>query len=390
MTPRLNRNLQLYVLARSFVWLTNSFMFLVFGMWTNDLTGSVSLAGMAVLFAVAPRVIGVFAGSLLDSLPRRPTLVVASAASAGVLLLLLFVRGPEDVWIIWAVSAAYGLLGVFLQSAAAGSLKSLASDDELPFAMSLINGSAGILQLFGPVAGAALYAASGPHVVAVTVAGLCLLSAGLMLLVRVPPSGEERVPGVMAGLRSLSRVGDLRDAIVALVLVQATVGLVDGSLYALVAAFDAPSAFAGVIVGVQGAGALLGALGSYLVVERIRERRAMAIGMIGAALALFGIILALPVQWLALVFVFAGGLFFSLVLTAFGVLFQRTTPENVIGRAQAALGALQSVPIVISLGLGAFLVSVVDFRALYAVTASAAVVIGAFLWVSSRSRRAPA
>lgn len=125
----MNRDLSLYILARGFAWTASSLLLLSFGIWVKTLTGSNSLVGLTTAFVLAPRIIGVFAGSILDRLPRQGTLAGASFASGALLLPLLTVRSADDLWLIWAACLAYGFLGVLISASAAGALKRLAAPD---------------------------------------------------------------------------------------------------------------------------------------------------------------------------------------------------------------------------------------------------------------------
>ena len=100
----------------------DSAFWLAAAVWVQQLTGSVSLAGLTFFFLTAPSVLGPVAGLLVDRLPRRTVLVVGNLATAALLLLLLLVRGPEDVWLIWLVMTGYGCSAVLLGAGASALL----------------------------------------------------------------------------------------------------------------------------------------------------------------------------------------------------------------------------------------------------------------------------
>src|SRR3954451_4794055 len=79
-------------------------MFIVLGVWTKDLTGSNSAAGLVFFALGVPSLLAPFAGLVVDRLKRRPLLIGIYAAEALVVLGLLFVHDRGDVWIIYAVA----------------------------------------------------------------------------------------------------------------------------------------------------------------------------------------------------------------------------------------------------------------------------------------------
>jgi MFS family permease len=120
------RNMRVFVAG----WTASVFgdwaMFIVLGVWTKDLTGSNSAAGL-VFFALAlPSLLSPFAGLVVDQLPRRPVLMWTYAAEAVGVLSLLFVHDRGDVWIIYAVTLFYGASGTLAASARSALLTVMA------------------------------------------------------------------------------------------------------------------------------------------------------------------------------------------------------------------------------------------------------------------------
>jgi MFS family permease len=106
-------------------------MSLVAGVWILDLTGSSGLAALAGLGVYAPQLIGPWLGGLLDRLPRRPLVIAANLVLAAVLLSLLAVRTRGQVWLIFAVSLAYGIIYVLLDAGETALLPAALSPAEL-------------------------------------------------------------------------------------------------------------------------------------------------------------------------------------------------------------------------------------------------------------------
>jgi SAM-dependent methyltransferase len=143
-----------------------------------------------------------------------------------------------------------------------------------------------------------------------------------------------------------------------------------------------PPAFVGVLVSVQGIGALAGGLLAGRIVRRLGESNALGLGLL-----LWGIGGA---GWLSthLSVVLAGnvvlGFGLPLQAVAFATLLQRRTPSRLMGRASAATHVLIGGPLLVSVGVGAALITVVDYRVLVAV--SFLVMASAGLWLLATLR----
>lgn len=366
-----------YIIARSFSWLASSAFMLALGMWVKDETDSNTLAGITIASTVAPRVLGIFLGSIVDRVPRKIGLVGANLASAAVALALLGIHGSSSIIFVWIVGFLYGLLGVITNTSAAGALQVIAPPERIPAAMSAMQATNGVIQLFGPIAGAAIYALSGIHALAAGTAAIFLLATLAAAVIRIPGSAPPRNRGMWEGLRHIRRSPALFSGLTALVIVQSAIGFIDGALYALIDAIRQEPSFAGIIFGAQGAGAVIGGGISFLFIRKLGMAWSMFAGLVASAACLVGICLVVPFWLPVLVLIFLAGLLTSVVFTSFGTLVQLESPQEVIGRVHAAVNAAQSTPALASLLLGSLLIAVVDFRVLYSATALAALA-GAF------------
>jgi len=147
-----------------------------------------------------------------------------------------------------------------------------------------------------------------------------------------------------------------------------------------------PAAFLGVLVSVQGIGGLLGGLTAAPVIKRIGEVATVGLGLglfvpfyLGGAIR--------PSLWVAVPTVILAGFGLPYLIVAFQTLMQRVTPGELMGRTSAAVDALISGPQALSLGLGAILVGLVDYRILLAIMS--AVVTVAAAWVLSGRKLSP-
>ena len=112
-----DRDARLFLVGWSVSMFGDSAMFLVLGIWAKALTGSNSYAGLVFFVLVAPTLFSPLAGLLVDRVRRRPLLIVTNCLLATAMLPLLLVHDRDDLWLIYVVSALYGVGGVVLYSA---------------------------------------------------------------------------------------------------------------------------------------------------------------------------------------------------------------------------------------------------------------------------------
>ena len=160
------------------------------------------------------------------------------------------------------------------------------------------------------------------------------------------------------------------------------VGFTEASIYALLDGFGRPATFAGVIVAVQGVGAVAGGLTSNLVIRRVGEVAGTVIGMavMAAGVLVVAATTSLGVMLAAVVVI---GASIPLLFVAVTTLVQRRTPKPIMGRVSMAVEVIMGAPQALSLAVGALLVSVLSYRVIFALigafTAAGAVYIGSLL-----------
>jgi len=201
-----------------------------------------------------------------------------------------------------------------------------------------------------------------------------------------PSAGRWRAE-VLAGFRYLAATPVLRQLVIAGACMLTVFGFSETIIFAIAGqGLHRPPAFVGVLVAVQGAGAILGGPTSAPLIRRIGESRlvgvAMVVAAIGAALCIPPL---LPVVVTGVVLL---GMAIPWLVVAFMTLLQRRTPAALQGRAYAAADALVTTPQTISIALGAALIGVVGYRTLLAVMAGVTVGAAAYLLSRPEQRRA--
>ncbi|GAA1794729.1 MFS transporter [Luedemannella flava] len=375
-----------------------SLLLLMLAVWVKELTGSSSMAGLALLAVVAPAIVSPLLGWVVDQFPRRGFLVVANAATAVALTPLFAVHGRAQLWIIFVVAVLYGLSMFTVTGALDGLIQQLLPPADLAAGNGLLQTVRQGLRLVGPLGGAALFTTLGAAtVVGCAIVGL-LLAAAAIALIRVP-AGESAAPGapapqgwageVSAGVRFLVRQPALRRVTVGLVIVATVIGFLETIVFSYVdEGLHRPPAFVSVLICLQGAGAVVGGLVAARVVRRLGE-----VGGLGLGVACFAVGAAFLI-YPQLVLGLTGSVLFGFGLTIATVsiptLIQRTTPSALIGRVSTASGAVFSLPQTLSIALGAGLIQLIDYRLLFVVIAVVVTGAAAYLWAGRNLAAQPA
>ena len=348
-------------------------LFVVLGIWALELTGSTGAGSIAFAFLAVAGFLAPAAGVIADRFPRRHVLIGNDLTTGVIVLALLFVHSSGDVWIIYAVSLAYGFSQQVGAAARSGLVAGMLPDDLLPQANGVLESARSGIRIAAPVAGAGLYVLSGGGLVAVVDALTFVLSAGALACVRAPDiarakRGRVRTSELVAGFRHFVTTPVLRASLPAVVFGASGVGLAEVIPFAVVHdGLHRKAAFLGVLGAFHGAGAIAGGLGTGKAIGRIGEVRALALALALGAGGMVSYAFATVASALLASLLF--GCCLAGVIVSWTTLIQRRTPVELIGRAAAAGEALASGPYVVAIGCGSALVTMVDFRVLTLVAA---------------------
>jgi MFS family permease len=370
--------------------LGDSLMLIVLSMWVKTLTGSNGAAGATFLAMTAPALLAPVLGYVVDRVPRRTFLVVANVLSALVMLPLLLVHDAGDVWIVYAVAFCYGISFVVVPAALNGLLKDLLPEDVLVEANASLSVTREALRLVGPLVGAATFSVAGGGVVAMADAVSFLLAALAVAGLRVEEHRDDsREPQhwrveVLEGASFIRRTPLLLHTTTALALALLVIGFAESAVYAVVEAFGHPVSFVGPLLTVQGVGAVSVGLVASRVVRRFGEPAAVVVGLLVTALGLLGVVVADRTwQLLVTVAVLGGGI--PLIFVAFNTLLQKQTPSRLMGRVSTSVEVLVTTPQALSIGVGAVLVGLLDYRLIFAIMAAGTALAAGYLAVTLRA-----
>lgn len=387
------RDMRLLLLGQGLSMFGDSAMFLVLGIWAKTLTGSNAAAGLVFFVLALGSLASPLTALIVDRVRRRPLLVATNVSLAAVVLLLLLVHGRDEVWLLYAVAALYGLAFSLLGSARAALLKSMLPDELLGEANGAFATVREGLRLLAPIAGAGLFAAFGGGTVAVLdAATFVAAAASLAALHVVEPAGKRYEhhlrTEVLVGVRHIARTVALRQIVSAVGVALLVIGFAETLIFAVVdQGLHKPPSFLGVLEPFQGAGAIAGGLTAARVMRRLGDG-----WLAGAGIVLFAVgdlMFVFPsVPLVAAGFVVAGA-GISWAIVGFVTAVQRRSPLEIQGRAMSAADVLIGTPQTISIALGAALSTVVDYRLLVVVMAAVTAASGAYL-VTRRTFAPPA
>lgn len=372
---RTNRRFRRLFLAETVTNFGETAVYLSLAIWVKDLTGSNAGAGIVFLAIAAPGLAGPLLGHLVDRVRRRPLMIRMYLVMAVLFLTLLAVHSADQVWIIYAVAFAYGVLSTI--PARPALLKDfLPSEDAAPARSLLFSASEGV-RIVSPAIGAGIYVAFGGSSLAVLGAGTFVAAALLLASIDIaetppePAAGERLRTSVVAGFLYIRRVPLLLRLSLAVVAFMAVVGLLETAVFAANEGLGQQAAFLGVITSFQGGGSVLGGLLAGWMVQRWSEARSSSVGYALMAVGLLLCLLHDVTLFLAGVVFFGFGMPF--VLIALGTAFHLYTPSRMQGRANAAVGSVTGLAQTMSIAAGVALIAALGYQVMYLAVACTAV-----------------
>jgi MFS family permease len=368
-------------------------LLLVFGIWAKTLTGSNAIAGLTVFAMAVPGLLAPFGGVLVDRLPRRTVMITLNLASALAVGTLWFVHDRSQLWLLFAVAVWYGFSSVVFNAAISGLLQAMLPMELIGRANGLLATIRQGLRLVGPLVGAGLFALAGGVWVAMINATTFLLSTLALLLLRHRELAVTRVAvpfrsELAAGLLHLWRTPLLRRLVQTTIMFSLVIGMVEPTVYAVVGdGLHRPPEFIGVLVSVQGLGAIIGGVAVTAIIRRVAESLLVVVGLLlAAAGAALCAVPLLPVVLAGFALVGAG---LPVLGVAVATLLQRTTPPPMMGRVATGYEVIGSVPTTASIAVGAVLVGLWPYQVIIGLTALGCAAAACFMLAGRRASSGP-
>jgi MFS family permease len=386
-TSTQRRNATIYLIGLGVSLLGDNAMSLVAGIWIKVLTGSSSAAALASVCIYAPTLLAPLGGAIVDRYRLRPLLIGVNVTTAVVILAMVFVRSRDDAWLIDLAMFGYGCAMTITAPAESALFVRIFT----PATRRRLNGGSLALQeggrLIAPLAGAGLFGLAGGGAVAAVDAASFGVAATATAMLRFSQPRPPRTPfrwrvDLAAGLRQLVLIRELRLVVIMSGTAIGLSGVAVAAQYSLVAGLHRSPSFLGVLSALLGAGSIAGGLLASPMINRIGERNVVVLGVVnfalGSGLRASGMLAPALLGSLVLGFALPWCLVATLTLS------QRLIPVEQQGRASAAVSLLLFAPQPLTQGLGAALITAVDYRAVFAVVGSLPLLVTVIALAASR------
>src|SRR5215813_4966485 len=209
-----------------------------------QLTGSGRDVGLLLVARFVPSFFfGPISGVIADRFSRQRIMIVSDILRAFVVLGFLFVRRPDQLWIIYVLTVFQLGLSTFFEPAKTAAIPSIVEDRELVAANAISSVTWSAMLTLGAAIGGFITSLFGTDVAFIADAATYLLSAALIASIRVPKRKKRerqkvtlsRLLGIKETIEGIRYVKD-RPRVLAALLVKPAWGL-GGGILTLLAVF---------------------------------------------------------------------------------------------------------------------------------------------------------
>jgi MFS family permease len=338
----------------------------------NRLTGSTAaIATVAILMALPQVTIGMVAGVFVDRWSRKSTMIVSDVLRGIVVLGLLMVRTPEDVWILYALTLLQATVGVFFSPARMALLAKVVSGEELLAANSLSQTSRIIFGLLGTASAGVLIGVWNDFALIFVTDALTFFVSALFtwrvvapILTRSQASATVRsiFDEFMVGMRSIFTSRALIGVLVSAAIVMLGLGAVNVLFVPLlIDELQLPETWFGAIEAAQVAGMVLGGSLTAVLAARLQPTRMISLGLMATGLGIAAIATVTQV-WHIMLLLFPIGMAMMPVNAAVATLTQTLVSDELRGRIGAALQTMIGAANITSMALAGVLAGLVGVR----------------------------
>lgn len=320
------------------------------------LTGSGRDVGLLLVARFVPSFFfGPISGVIADRFSRQRIMIVSDILRAVVVLGFLFVRRPDQLWIIYVLTVFQLGLSTFFEPAKTAAIPSIVEDRELVAANAISSVTWSAMLTIGAALGGFITGLFGTDVAFVLDAATYLLSAALIASIRVPKRKKRerqkvslgRLLGITETIEGIKYVKD-RPRVLAALLVKPAWGI-GGGILTLLAVFgerifpvgkDAAGGI-GVLFAARGIGTAVGPIVARRISGEGNRRMQASIGIAFLIAGLFYMLFGSATGFIfALVFLGIAHCGGSILWVFSTVILQRTVVDNFRGRVFAAELAL--------------------------------------------------
>ncbi|HYV83154.1 MAG TPA: MFS transporter [Pyrinomonadaceae bacterium] len=320
------------------------------------LTGSGRDVGLLLVARFVPSFFfGPISGVIADRFSRQRIMIVSDILRAFVVLGFLFVRRPDQLWIIYVLTVFQLGLSTFFEPAKTAAIPSIVEDRELVAANAISSVTWSAMLTFGAAIGGFITSLFGTDVAFIADAATYLLSAALIASIRVPKRKKRerqkvslsRLLGISETIEGIRYVKD-RPRVLAALLVKPAWGL-GGGILTLLAVFGEKifpvgknaAGGIGVLFAARGIGTAVGPIVARRMAGEVNTRMQASIGIAfligGVFYMLFGSATSFIFALVVLGIAHCGG---SILWVFSTVILQRSVVDSFRGRVFAAEMAL--------------------------------------------------
>jgi MFS family permease len=320
------------------------------------LTGSGRDVGLLLVARFVPSFLfGPISGVVADRFSRQRIMIVSDILRAWVVLGFLFVRRPDQLWIIYVLTVFQLGLSTFFEPAKTAAIPSIVEDRELVAANAISSVTWSAMLTIGAAVGGFITGWFGTDVAFILDAATYLLSAALIARIRLPKRKKRerqkvtlgRLLGTKETIEGIKYVKD-RPRVLAALLVKPAWGI-GGGILTILAVFgerifpvgkDAAQGI-GVLFAARGIGTAVGPIVARRIAGEGNRRMQASIGIAfliaGIFYMLFGTATSFIFALVVLGIAHCGG---SILWVFSTVILQRSVTDNFRGRVFAAELAL--------------------------------------------------
>lgn len=316
----------------------------------NELAARPGFAVVVVATAMTiPQLFALASGVLIDRFSRKAIMIVADLLRAGIILLVLLVRTPDRLFILYLAAFALMAAGAVYTAARNASLPNLVPEEDLLTANALIQATELISLIFGAALATLVISLTSMYTAFVADAATFVVSALFLVTIQIPrarPAATSTAPRgefgrfwheFVDGVRYIS--GNRPLLLLMAITTMATLGL--SATILLAAAYfrqllGISPEYLGLLQATEGLGMALGAVLISVYASWARSRQIVSAAMI---LLGFGILIfaLAPVYWLVLVGALIVGLCVVSARTTLAAMTQALVPDTQRGRVESAM-----------------------------------------------------
>jgi MFS family permease len=354
----------------------------------NELTGSTAaVATMTIAIALPQLLFGLLAGVFVDRWDRKRILLVSDALRGVLVLGLIFVRRPDDVWVFYVLGFLQAAIGTFFDPAKSALIPDLVGRESLLAANGLSQTTRVLTGVVGSALAGVLVGATGQGWPAFALDAVSFIVSAFFIFRIVVPAHQPRpqaagsgagqvLAELVEGLRFIFSQRTLTGVTLTFAVTMLGLGAVNVLFVPfLINILKVPTAALGVVEVAQVVGMIVGSGLAATLATRLKPAQ-----MIVGGVTLLGVLIAgvgaSSELWLVLLGLLGVGLVLTPVQAAASTLMQSLVPTEKRGRAMSVINTVITLASVISMGASGVLGDMLGVRQVFYLAGGIAVLSG--------------